>query len=252
MLMMNDDWEFSTLGVYNYKKPGKLDYLIKFIRENDARMEGDIFEAGVFKGASIIALAMILKEIGSNKKIYGFDSFSGFPPIYHDKDELSEFDRMADDHKIKAAHLTAVKKNIEWRKCLAPSISSGVSGISTSMDFSSTSLDFVKRKINIIGLDNIILLDGVFSNTMTPDRAAPKKIFAGIVDCDLYQSYIETYNFIWPRLEEGAVIYLDEYYSLKYPGARRATDEFIQGKSARLEMSPRKPGDFERWHLIKK
>lgn len=115
MLMINDDWEFSVLGIYNYKRPGKLDYLIKFIRENDAKFEGDIFEVGVFKGASLIALAMILKEIGSNKKVYGFDSFSGFPPIYHDKDDLSEFDRMADEHKITAAHLMAVKKNIEWR-----------------------------------------------------------------------------------------------------------------------------------------
>ena len=71
------------------------------------------------------------------------------------------------------------------------------------------------------------------------------------MDCDLYQSYIETYNFIWPRLEEGAMIYLDVYYSLKFPGARRATNEFVHGKAARLEMSPRSPGDFERWHLIK-
>ncbi len=118
MLMINDDWEFSSLGIYNYKKTGKLDYLIKFIRDNDKKFEGDIFEAGVFKGASLIALAMILKEIGSNKKVYGFDSFSGFPTIYHDKDELSEFDRMADEQKITAAHLTAVKKNIEWRECL--------------------------------------------------------------------------------------------------------------------------------------
>ncbi len=87
---------------------------------------------------------------------------------------------------------------------------------------------------------------------MSSNRTSPKSIFAGIIDCDLYQSYIETYNFVWPRLENGAMIYLDEYYSLKFPGARRATDEFIRDKPACLEMSPHRPGDFERWHLIKK
>ena len=68
MLKINDDWEFTALGIYNYKRPGKLDYLISFIKANHMRFEGDIFEVGVFKGASLIALAMILKELGSNKK----------------------------------------------------------------------------------------------------------------------------------------------------------------------------------------
>jgi len=33
---------------------------------------------------------MYLKEIGADKKVYGFYGFSGFAPIYHSKDELSE------------------------------------------------------------------------------------------------------------------------------------------------------------------
>lgn len=251
MLTLNDDWEFSALGIYNYKKPGKLDYIIRFIKENHTRFEGDIFEAGVFRGGSLIALAMILKELGSNKKVYGFDSFSGFPPIYHDKDGESEFDRMAEEHLIEKEHLTAVKKNMKYRSFLSP-VNSGVTNISTSLDFSSTSLDYLKKKIDLVELDNIVLVDGAFSNTMRIDCIAPKKVFAGIVDCDLYQSYITTYSFIWPRLEEGAMMYLDEFYSLKFPGARRATNEFIQNKEAHLEMSPRLPGDFERWHLIKR
>ncbi len=54
MLTVNDDWEFSVLEIYNYKKPGKLDQLIKFIKENHTKFDGDILEAGVFRGKSSI------------------------------------------------------------------------------------------------------------------------------------------------------------------------------------------------------
>ena len=47
------------------------------------------------------------------------------------------------------------------------------------------------------------------------------------------------------------MIYLDEYYSLKFPGARIATDEFLNGKSAQLNMAHQTKGEFERWHVIK-
>lgn len=79
----------------------------------------------------------------------------------------------------------------------------------------------------------------------------PIKIMAAILDCDLYQSYKDAFNYIWPNLEVGGMMHLDEYYSLKFPGARLATDEFIRDKKAKLEMCKQKKGDFERWHLYK-
>jgi hypothetical protein len=36
-------------------------------------------------------MALMLKEIGSSKKVYGFDSFEGFPPVYHPNDDLRMF-----------------------------------------------------------------------------------------------------------------------------------------------------------------
>ena len=64
--------------------------IYQHIRENHRDYEGDIFEFGVFRGASLIAIAMLLKQLGSDKKIYGFDSFSGFPR-FNEKDSLSNF-----------------------------------------------------------------------------------------------------------------------------------------------------------------
>ena len=46
-------------------------------------------------------------------------------------------------------------------------------------------------------------------------------------------------------------MYLDEYYSLKFPGARIATDEFFFDKNDKPEMYPRQTMDFERWFVTK-
>jgi len=84
------------------------------------------------------------------------------------------------------------------------------------------------------------------------DEIGPKEIMCGLMDCDLYQSYLETFHFVWPRLSIGGLIYLDEYYSLKFPGARIASDEFIQlNPEAVIHQFKTSPGEFERWGIIK-
>lgn len=248
MKILKKDWEFNVLDIYNYLKPGRFDSLFAFIKENHEKVEGDIVEAGVFRGSSLIAIAMFLKEIGSDKKVYGFDSFSGFPPVYHPKDELSEYERMYKEGMIDEDHINAVTQNLEWKKALSSEALN--KDISSSGSFSDTSLDLLKRKIELVDLDNIVLIDGVFSETMNNDTDI-NKIMAVVVDCDLYQSYLDTFEFVWPLLEQGGFIHLDEYYSLKFPGAKLATDEFFKDRAISLKMANTKIGDFQRWHAIK-
>ena len=48
------------------------------------------------------------------------------------------------------------------------------------------------------------------------------------------------------------MIYLDEYYSLKFPGAKIAVDEFIKNKDINVEMkSTSFDPDFPRGFIIK-
>lgn len=248
MNTIKQDWEFNVLDIYNYLKPGRFDSLFNFIKENHEKIDGDIVEAGVFRGSSLIAIAMYLKQIGSDKKIYGFDSFEGFPPVYDAKDDLSEYERMSEKGMITEMHVNSVRQNLQWKDAL--SFKKLDKDISSSGSFSDTSLELLKKKIELVGLDNIVLVDGVFSETMNKDVGI-EKIMAVVVDCDLYQSYLDTFNFIWPILEKGGFIHLDEYYSLKFPGAKLATDEFFKDKDVSLQMSDLKPGDFERWYAIK-
>lgn len=252
MLTLKEDWEFNVLGIYNYLKPGRFQAICNFIINNHEKIEGDIIEAGVYRGGSLIAIAMLLKSLGSDKKIYGYDSFSGFPPIENHNDDLSQFESLYADGKITKEHLIAVRNNQEYliKLSLEKNISTAMT-VSTSKAFSDTSLSLIKNKIKIIGLDNVVLIDGPFSETMVKSSNMPEKVMAGIFDCDLYQSYLDAFNSVWPRLTCGGMIHLDEYYSLKFPGARIAVDEFVSQKSARLEMVPRITGDFERWCVYK-
>ena len=68
MLPPKYDWEFNVLETYDYRKPGPLDLYFNFIRTQALILEGDIVEAGVYRGRTILATALLLKEIGSDKK----------------------------------------------------------------------------------------------------------------------------------------------------------------------------------------
>ena len=51
------------------------------------------------------------------------------------------------------------------------------------------------------------------------------------IDLDLYQSYIDALEFIYPRLAIGGVIVFDDYGHPQCEGATRAVDEFFAGTS---------------------
>ena len=89
------DFIFSALKIENHNKhsTSRLRFWFDHLKDNHQKIDGDIFEFGVFKGASLISIAILAKRLGSSKKIYGFDSFSGFPS-YSEKDDLNKFEDM--------------------------------------------------------------------------------------------------------------------------------------------------------------
>ena len=245
------DWEYNVMGILNPAKAGALRFYVEFIKSNHDLLEGDIVEAGVYQGKSLLGIALMLKEIGSSKKVYGYDSFSGFPPVFNSNDSFDRFDDLLHANRITKEHYDDAMKNLALRRQLSDSNISP-ENISGSGNFSLTSRELVEKKIEILGLDNVILVDGDFDHTMKNDNG-PQKVMCMLMDCDLYQSYLTAFDFVWPNLVTGGMIYLDEYYSLKFPGARIATDEFVAtNKGACLECFPYHQGEFERWGLLKK
>ena len=125
------------------------------------------------------------------------------------------------------------------------------SNISTSEDFSNTSMTLLEKKIEYFKLDNIEIVDGDYKDTMRLDAPIDTKFMTVLMDCDLYKSHQLSLPFVWDRMPIGGYMFLDEYYSLKFPGARIATNEFFSDKLDKPEMYPRKPMDFERWFVKK-
>ena len=252
MKRLNKNWHFNLLGIYNFNSYGSFQNLFQFIENNHNKIEGDIVEAGVFRGNSLLSIALFLKKLGSSKKVFGFDTFSGFPPVYHERDNFKEFDNLFNENLIDQEHLDAVKLNQSILKDLHnKNINGNTQNISSSGEFEETSLKIINKKIEYLELDNVILIQGDFSETMKKSQDIDK-VMSAVIDCDLYNSYQDSLNFIWPKLSKGGFIHLDEYYSLKYPGERRATLEFISDKPDAFLNEKSLDGDFERWFITKK
>ena len=249
-MFIKDDWEFNVLGIYKYRKKGNLRHYFSYLVEHHDYIEGDILEAGVYNGRSLLATGLLLKELGSSKQVYGFDSFEGFPRIFHKKDELTNFNILLNEERISTDHFAKVNKLIHFR---ATEINDEITvkNISRSGDFSNVNLNKLERKIEFLELDNIHIISGPFSETMTQAQIEPKKLMAALIDCDLYMSYQQALPFVWGRLSLGGYVYLDEYYSLKFAGARIATDEFFANRIDKPFKHKDSPGDFERWYVRK-
>tara|TARA_B100000795_G_C22782036_1_gene432809 strand:- start:1070 stop:1840 length:771 start_codon:yes stop_codon:yes gene_type:complete len=247
----SDEYLFALLGVENFRPDSlsRLRHYFNFIRNNAHEIEGDIWEFGVFKGVSLCATALLLKEIGSDKKVFGMDSFSGFPS-YHRHDSLDQFRlKCPSIFSENFRDMAEQSHEIVARRSLRDS---QAANISSSGAFDDTSVDLVRAKLKEYDLDNVVLIEGPFEDTIPEiTEVMSEKIFAANIDCDLYSGYEVALPFCWRGLVDGGFIHLDEYYSLKFPGAKIATDEFCSSKNIKPVRMEGRPGEFERWALLK-
>jgi len=151
---------------------------------------------------------------------------------------------------IARSHYNQYLLNIQ-HKGVFTEIDLSASNISTSADFSGTSIELLQKKIDYFELDNIRIIDGDYKDTMHEKTYSDAKFMTVLMDCDLYESHQIALPFTWEKMSSGGYMFLDEYYSLKFPGARIATNEFFSDKLNKPEMYPRKPMDFERWFVKK-
>lgn len=160
--------------------------------EETAELPGAIVECGTSRGGSAIVMARRLHSLGSATKVIAVDSFQGF--------DLTE---------------------------LRNERSEGlVSGISDTA-FTSTSVDYVRRKIDKLGLaDTITLLDGWFVDVLP--RLADTPVSLAFIDCDLRQSMTYCAQTLWPRVVTGGMIVFHDFDGQYFRGARLAVEEFVR------------------------
>jgi len=141
-----EEFEINLLDIEDYQKNSnsRLRFWFDHIRSNALNDDGNIFEFGVYRGSSLIAAALILKEIGSKKKVFGFDTFKGFPK-YSKEDNLENF------YEYKGKNFTEefIKKFEKFKKL--KTMITGINNfdkvsIASSGDFSETSYELILKK----------------------------------------------------------------------------------------------------------
>ena len=166
---------------------------------------GAVVECGIFKGASFARFAAFraLFESPSSRRLIGFDMFGPFP------DTGFEADREHREKLVAAAGLE-------------------------SIDI--TQLDHVLRHKNCT--ESVELIAGDICNTV-PEYVArhPElKIALLNLDTDIYEPAVTILENLYPRLQRGGVLILDDYGV--FPGETKAVDTYFAGEDIQIRRFP--------------
>jgi predicted O-methyltransferase YrrM len=93
-------------------------------------------------------------------------------------------------------------------------------------DFSDADLSIMEKKIRELGLENIVPVKGLFSDTF-PKLAAGRKFALAHIDCDQYESVAYAVDCLKGHLTEGAYMIFDDPLIPTCPGALEAVEESL-------------------------
>jgi len=179
--------------------PANINILLELL-DRTTEVRGAIAECGVYRGSTLVAMALHLKQKGLAKAVYGFDSFEGFGDVIQYDLGL---ERTEDD----------------------PGLRPGACA--------DTSLEIVYRKLRLFGLADVKLIPGFFETSLAE---CPRVPFSFVhLDCDAHQSYLECLRHFYSLMAVGGIILLDEYNDPAWPGCNLAVDRFLAGKPEQLE-----------------
>lgn len=171
---------------------GAVDHIVKH------RIAGDIVECGVWRGGSMMAIALALMARGdTSRHLYLYDTFEGMSePTEHDKalsGELAQaqLERTERDHPLWAvAGLEDVKANL------------------ASTGYPAERIHYVQGKVE----DTI-------------PATLPKQIALLRLDTDWYESTRHELQHLYPLLAKHGPLIIDDYGH--WQGARQAVDEYF-------------------------
>lgn len=188
---------YAKIKAYTMVEPERcyaLYQAVRYIVRNGIR--GDFAECGVWKGGSVMLIAYVLQEAGiSNRKIYLYDTFEGM---------------------AKPGKEDGEKEKAEWEKnrindqannwCLSP-------------------LEEVQANMARTGYpkENLLFIKGKVEQTIP--GTLPGKLALLRLDTDWYESTRQELNYLYPLLEKGGILIIDDYGT--WQGARKAVDEYF-------------------------
>ena len=104
-------------------------------------------------------------------------------------------------------------------------------------DFNDTDFNFVKSHLE--KFPNTFVYKGKFPE-VNSSVIENQKFSLVHIDVDIYESYMNCLNFVYPRMVAGGVIIFDDYDQSTCLGAKKAVDEFLADKKESLiwKMGP--------------
>lgn len=184
--------------------PSRLNALVQGVVHVSAnRVPGAIVECGVWKGGSMMAVALTLVRLGdTDRELVLFDTFTGMT-----EPTAEDGDSPYDGYSLHGMW----KRRTNW---------SGIPAREVRAAMATTGYP----------MDRVRLVEGPVEQTL-PD-AAPERIALLRLDTDWYASTRAEMEHLYPRLEGGGVLVLDDYGH--YAGARQAVDEALAARGERL------------------
>ena len=183
---MGSDWPFGGLTMIGLKRLDDLQRCIESVVADG--VEGDVIEAGVWRGGASILARATLDSLGADDRtVWVADSFRGLPPPDSEAfPEDSELDLSQVDYLV------------------AP-------------------VEEVRGYFERFGLDRgVEFLEGFFSDTLSQLRGHPWSVIR--LDGDTYEAMWVSLEALYPSLSAGGYVVVDDYLLIKE--VRAAVDEF--------------------------
>lgn len=165
-------------------------------------VEGAFVECGVFKGGSMMAVALTLLGLGqADRELFLYDTYVGMAePTAEDEGWAHDIwqDKQRDSRN-------------DWA-------------------YGGTR-DEVQERLESTGYDKALMhfVQGLVEDTI-PDTM-PEKIALLRLDTDFYQSTRHELEHLLPRLQSNGILIIDDY--AVFQGSKRAVDEYFEAKNLR-------------------
>ena len=163
-------------------------------------LDGDIVECGIGRAETFMVFAKLSEFYG--KKLWGFDSFEGFPEIT--KNDICERN----------------PQKGEWAY-LCPNDTINILKQTGASD------EFIDKDLKLV--------KGFFKDTLP--KTELQKIALLHLDVDLYESYKECLENLYSKVVKGGIIMFDEYNHPKWPTAKIAIDKYLGDKLKEIQYS---------------
>lgn len=186
--------------------PVRLQALIDAVRHCiRAGISGAMVECGVWRGGSVVAMALTLGELGAtDRDLYLYDTFEGMTaPTERDTSAL-------EPPALETWERAAGESARPWGELFDPAVFSEEQVRETVLATSYPP-------------DRVHLVRGPVVQTLP--AAAPEQLALLRLDTDWYESTRQELCELYPRLASGGVLIIDDYGH--WEGARRAVDEYF-------------------------